>query len=159
MLRRAAELDGGFSLAVEELPWGSAYYPEHGAMAPAGYVEPLRRYDAIYLGAVGSPSVPDHVTLWGLLLPIRQVLDQYVNLRPVKLIEGVDSPLRGRAPADIDMMCVRENTEGEYCGAGGRVHQGPAVGGRRCRPTCSRVSASSGSPGMRSSSRATDAAA
>ncbi len=123
VLHRAAELDGGFSLAVEELPWGSAYYHEHGTMAPEGHVDVLRRYDAIYLGAVGSPSVPDHVTLWGLLLPIRQELDQYVNLRPVKLMEGVESPLHDRVPADIDMLCVRENTEGEYCGVGGRVHR------------------------------------
>jgi tartrate dehydrogenase/decarboxylase / D-malate dehydrogenase len=124
VLRRAAELDGGFELLAEELPWGSAYYGEHGRMAPEGFLETLRGYEAIYLGAVGSPSVPDHVTLWGLLLPIRQVFDLYVNLRPVRLIPGVDGPLRKAAPSDIDIMCVRENTEGEYCGAGGRVHEG-----------------------------------
>ncbi len=127
VLRRAAELDGGFELLTEELPWGSDYYAEHGAMAPADFLETLRGYDAIYLGAVGSPAVPDHVTLWGLLLPIRQVFDQYVNLRPVKLMPGVDGPLRDRHAADIDMLCVRENTEGEYCGAGGRVHQGLGI--------------------------------
>jgi tartrate dehydrogenase/decarboxylase/D-malate dehydrogenase len=124
VLRRAAEMDGGFELITDELPWGSEYYAKHGAMAPADFLEQLRSYDAIYLGAVGSPGVPDHLTLWGLLLPIRQVFDQYVNLRPVKLMAGVEGPLRDRQPADIDMICVRENTEGEYCGAGGRVHQG-----------------------------------
>lgn len=124
VLRRAAELDGGFELITDALPWGSDHYAEHGSMAPADFLEQLRAYDAIYLGAVGSPAVPDHVTLWGLLLPIRQVFDQYVNLRPVKLMTGVEGPLRDRRPADIDMVCVRENTEGEYCGAGGRVHQG-----------------------------------
>jgi len=124
VLQRAAEIDGCFELVTDELPWGSEYYAEHGAMAPPDFLEQLRAYDAIYLGAVGSPAVPDHVTLWGLLLPIRQVFDQYVNLRPVKLMAGVDGPLRDTQPADIDMLCVRENTEGEYCGAGGRVHQG-----------------------------------
>ncbi|MEA2255621.1 MAG: tartrate dehydrogenase/decarboxylase / D-malate dehydrogenase [Solirubrobacteraceae bacterium] len=124
VLRRAAELDGGFALDTEELPWGSAYYAEHGRMAPEDALDVLRDRDAIYLGAVGSPAVPDDVTLWGLLLPIRQVFDQYVNLRPVRLLPGVRSPLAGREPRDIDFVCVRENTEGEYCGAGGRVHQG-----------------------------------
>lgn len=124
VLQRAAERDGGFELITDELPWGSDYYHEHGRMAPEDFLEVLRRYDAIYLGACGSPSVPDDVTLWGLLLPIRQVFDLYVNLRPVKLMRGVEGPLRGRSAEDIDMLCVRENTEGEYCGAGGRVHQG-----------------------------------
>jgi tartrate dehydrogenase/decarboxylase / D-malate dehydrogenase len=124
VLRSAAELDGSFELLTDELPWGSDYYAEHGTMAPEDFLETLRGYDAIYLGAVGSPAVPDHVTLLGLLLPIRQVFDQYVNLRPVKLMAGVDGPLRDKRATDIDMLCVRENTEGEYCGAGGRVHQG-----------------------------------
>ena len=124
VLRRAAELDGAFELLPDELPWGSAYYGEHGRMAPEGFLETLREHEAIYLGAVGWPSVPDHVTLWGLLLPIRQVFDLYVNLRPVRLMAGVDGPLRDMAPGEIDIMCVRENTEGEYCGAGGRVHEG-----------------------------------
>jgi tartrate dehydrogenase/decarboxylase / D-malate dehydrogenase len=124
VLRRAAELDGGFELVTDALPWGSDYYTEHGAMAPPDFLDRLRGYDAIYLGAVGSPAVPDHVTLWGLLLPIRQRFDQYVNLRPVRLMAGVEGPLRDAQAQDIDMICVRENTEGEYCGAGGRVHQG-----------------------------------
>src|SRR6202035_4477967 len=98
-----------------------------GAMMPADALELLRGYDAIYLGAVGSPAVPDHLTLWGLLLPIRQVLDLYVNLRPIRLLPGVASPLALADAARIDMLCVRENSEGEYCGAGGRVHQGLAA--------------------------------
>ncbi len=120
VLRAAAERHG-FTLATDELPWGSAHYRETGAMMPADAIETLRGYDAIYVGAVGSPDVPDDVTLWGLLLPIRQVLDQYVNLRPVRLLPGVESPLRA---AEVDMLCVRENTEGEYAGVGGRVHRG-----------------------------------
>jgi tartrate dehydrogenase/decarboxylase/D-malate dehydrogenase len=104
------------------LDWGSARYLKHGAMMPADGVAQLAAFDAIYLGAVGSPEVPDHTTLWGLLLPIRQGFDQYVNLRPIRLLPGVASPLAGRTPADIDMVCVRENTEGEYAGVGGRVH-------------------------------------
>ena len=120
VLRAAAERHG-FTLATDELPWGSAHYRETGAMMPADAIETLRGYDAIYVGAVGSPDVPDDVTLWGLLLPIRQVLDQYVNLRPVRLLPGVESPLRA---AEVDMLCVRENTEGEYAGVGGRAHRG-----------------------------------
>ena len=93
-------------------------------MMPEDALAVLREYDAIYLGAVGSPEVPDHVTLWGLLLPIRQRFNQYVNLRPIKLFPGIDGPLRDKGPAEIDMVCVRENSEGEYAGVGGRVHTG-----------------------------------
>ena len=91
---------------------------------PADGLRVLEQHDAVYLGAVGSPRVPDHVTLWGLLLPIRQRFDLYLNIRPIRLLPGVASPLAGAAAADIDMICVRENTEGEYAGAGGRVHVG-----------------------------------
>jgi tartrate dehydrogenase/decarboxylase / D-malate dehydrogenase len=114
----------GFSLAWEHLPWGSDYYQAHGMMMPADGLDVLERFDAIYLGAVGRPDVPDHVTLWGLLLPIRQRFDLYLNVRPVRLLPGVLSPLRERGPADIDMIVVRENSEGEYAGVGGRVHTG-----------------------------------
>jgi tartrate dehydrogenase/decarboxylase / D-malate dehydrogenase len=124
VLDAAAARAGGFTLATQPLPWGSEFHARHGRMMPADALDTLRSYDAIYLGAVGSPSVPDDETLWGLLLPIRQAFDQYVNLRPVRLIPGVRTPLAGRGPQDIDMLCVRENTEGEYCGAGGRVHAG-----------------------------------
>src|SRR5215469_14045768 len=117
----------GFSLAWEHLPWGSDYYQANGVMMPADGLDVLERFDAIYLGAVGRPDVPDHVTLWGLLLPIRQRFDQYLNVRPVRLMPGVSSPLRDRCPADIDMIVVRENSEGEYSGVGGRAHTGHAA--------------------------------
>lgn len=113
----------GFSLEAEELGWNSGRYLREGSMMPDDWFEVLSGYDSIFLGAVGSPDVPDHETLWGLLLPIRQRFDQYVNLRPVKLMDGVRSPLRDVTPADIDMVCVRENSEGEYSGVGGRVHR------------------------------------
>ena len=126
--RRVLEtaVEGRCTLEWTELPWGSAWYLEHGAMMPPDALQTLSAFDAIYLGAVGSPEVPDHVTLWGLLLPIRQHFDLYLNIRPIKLWPGVATPLAGRGPADIDMVCVRENTEGEYGGVGGRVHQGLA---------------------------------
>jgi tartrate dehydrogenase/decarboxylase/D-malate dehydrogenase len=93
-------------------------------MMPEDALEVLAGFDAIYLGAIGWPTVPDHISLWGLLLPIRKAFEQYVNLRPVRLPPGVRSPLAGRGPADIDMLFIRENTEGEYSGTGGRVHVG-----------------------------------
>ncbi len=113
-----------FRLDWDVLDWGTERYHRLGAMMPADGLETLRGYDAIYLGAVGDPSLPDHVTLWGLLLPIRKAFDQYVNLRPVRLLPGLTGPLRDKGPAEIDFVCVRENTEGEYAGAGGRVHVG-----------------------------------
>ena len=111
-------------LAVEwhELPWGTAHYHATGAMMPPDALEVVRRHDAVLLGAVGDPSVPDHVTLWGLLLPLRQGLDLWANVRPARLLEGVPSPLAGRP--EVDMLFVRENTEGEYSGVGGRAHTG-----------------------------------
>ena len=105
-----------------ELPWGTAHYHEHGAMMPPDALDVIRRHDAVLLGAVGDPSVPDYVTLWGLLLPLRQGLDLWANLRPCRLLEGVPSPLAGRP--EVDFLVVRENTEGEYSGVGGRAHQG-----------------------------------
>ena len=116
VLSRVAELD------VTSFPWGSDYYREHGAMLPADGLERLREFDAIYFGAVGSRDVPDHVTLWGLLLPLRQGLDLWANVRPARLLDGVPSPLAG-SPR-VDMLFVRENTEGEYSGVGGRAHGG-----------------------------------
>jgi tartrate dehydrogenase/decarboxylase/D-malate dehydrogenase len=120
----AARAQGSFALEWEEFPWGSDFYLKTGRMMPEDALSILREFDAIYLGAVGSPEVPDHVTLWGLLLPIRQRFNQYVNLRPIKLFPGVTSPLRDNRPDEIDMVCVRENSEGEYSGVGGRVHVG-----------------------------------
>jgi tartrate dehydrogenase/decarboxylase / D-malate dehydrogenase len=112
----------GLELEWNELPWGSAYFHEVGTMMPADALEVVRGHDAVLLGAVGDPSVPDHVTLWGLLLPLRQGLDLWANLRPARLLDGVPSPLAG-SPA-VDMLFVRENTEGEYSGVGGRAHTG-----------------------------------
>jgi tartrate dehydrogenase/decarboxylase / D-malate dehydrogenase len=124
VLQAVAQRMGSFALDCDDLPWGSTYYLQTGRMMPPDGLETLAGYDAIYLGAVGSPDVPDHITLWGLLLPIRQRFNLYVNLRPIKLLPGVRSPLRDKGTADIDMLCVRENTEGEYVGAGGRAHMG-----------------------------------
>ena len=112
----------GLDVEWTELPWGSAHFHEHGAMMPADALDVARRHDAVLLGAVGDPSVPDHVSLWGLLLPLRQGLDLWANIRPARLLEGVPSPLAG-SPA-VDMLFVRENTEGEYSGIGGRAHTG-----------------------------------
>jgi len=109
-------------IAWTELPWGTAHHHAHGTMMPADALDVARAHDAILLGAVGDPSVPDHVTLWGLLLPLRQGLDLWANLRPARLLDGVPSPLAGRP--SVDMLFVRENTEGEYSGVGGRAHQG-----------------------------------
>src|ERR671920_1352678 len=87
-------------------------------------LERLRQHDSIFLGAVGYPRVPDHVSLWGLLIPIRRTFEQYINLRPIKLLPGIESPLRGVAPGSIDFVCVRENNEGEYSEIGGRLYRG-----------------------------------
>src|SRR5260370_835365 len=115
---------GGFRLRVEEFAWGSDYYRNSGAMMPADALDRLRRFDAISFGAVGAPGIPDHVTLWGLRLAICQGFDQYANLRPTRILPGVPSPLRGCKQGDLDWMIVRENTEGEYAGLGGRAHRG-----------------------------------
>jgi tartrate dehydrogenase/decarboxylase/D-malate dehydrogenase len=112
----------GLDLVWVDLPWGTAHFHEHGTMMPADGIEVARGYDAILLGAVGHPSVPDHVTLWGLLLPLRQQLDLWANLRPARLLPGVPSRLAGNP--EVDLLFVRENTEGEYSGVGGRAHQG-----------------------------------
>jgi tartrate dehydrogenase/decarboxylase/D-malate dehydrogenase len=113
-----------FSTTSVEHPWGCEYYLREGRMMPPGGLEQLRGCDAIYLGAIGAPTVPDHVSVWELILPIRQRFEQYVNLRPMRLLAGVPGPLRDRAPADVDWVCVRENSEGEYAGLGGRLHRG-----------------------------------
>ena len=115
---------GAVALEFVEFPWGCEFYRRHGRMMDADGLETLQGFDAIYLGAIGDPAVPDHVSVWELILPIRQRFDQYVNLRPMRLLPGVRSPLAGRGVADIDMVCVRENSEGEYSGVGGRLHAG-----------------------------------
>jgi tartrate dehydrogenase/decarboxylase/D-malate dehydrogenase len=115
-----------FTLAQETFDWSCKTYAETGAMMPPAGLDRLSAHDAILLGAVGYPGVPDHVSLWGLLIPIRRAFDQYVNLRPVRLLAGIPSPLRNRAPGDIDFWIVRENTEGEYSQLGGRFAVGQA---------------------------------
>lgn len=125
-LMALAELHGGFRLEMRQFDWGTERYLREGAMMPKDSLAVLGQggFAGILLGPIGDPRVPDHLTLWGLLLPIRQGFDQYVNLRPMRLLPGVRSPLVGKGRAEIDMVCVRENTEGEYAGVGGRVYQG-----------------------------------
>jgi tartrate dehydrogenase/decarboxylase / D-malate dehydrogenase len=122
VLVAASETDPSLELDFTEFPWGCEYYLEYGRMMPEDGLETLEGFDAIYLGAVGWPTVPDHVSLWGLLLPIRRGFDQYVNLRPARLLRGVKSPLS--EPGALDISVVRENTEGEYSDAGGRMYVG-----------------------------------
>ena len=116
--------DPDLELACEDFDWGSDYYRRHGVMMPGDGLARLRGFDAIYFGAVGDPEIADHVTLWGLRLAICQGLDQYANLRPARLLPGVAGPLAGVGAERLDWVIVRENTEGEYSGAGGRVHRG-----------------------------------
>jgi len=116
--------DGGFRLLVEHFPWGSDYYRAHGRMMAEDGLQTLRRFDAIFFGAVGDPGIPDHVTLWGLRLPICQGFDQYANVRPTRVLPGITPPLRNCTSDDLDWVIVRENSEGEYAGNGGRVHRG-----------------------------------
>ncbi|MBV8775070.1 MAG: tartrate dehydrogenase [Deltaproteobacteria bacterium] len=119
-----AKFDVGFRF--QHFDWSCETYKKTGRMMPADGLARLRDHDAIFLGAVGFPGVPDHISLWGLLLPIRREFDQYVNLRPVRLLPGIVPPLRDRKPGDIDFWIVRENTEGEYSQIGGRLHSGTA---------------------------------
>ncbi len=114
----------GLTFTIETFPWGSDYYRAHGRMMAEDGLETLKGFDAIYFGAVGDPAVPDHVTLWGLRLAICQGFDQYANVRPARLLPGVKSPLAGVSEGDLDWVIVRENSEGEYAGAGGRAHRG-----------------------------------
>ena len=121
-LKVLAERDGGFKLHVEHFPWSSDYYKKHGYYIPEGGLDKLKTFDAIFFGAVGAPDVPDHVSLWGLRLPICQGFDQYANVRPARVLPGVTSPLTGGER--IDWVIIREKSEGEYSGSGGRVHTG-----------------------------------
>ena len=114
----------GFSIEFKHFDWSCKTYLSTGTMMPKDGLEQLQSFDAIFLGAVGWPSVPDHVSLWGLLIPIRRHFDQYVNIRPVRLLKGIESPLAGRGPEDIDFVIVRENCEGEYSESGGRIYAG-----------------------------------
>jgi tartrate dehydrogenase/decarboxylase/D-malate dehydrogenase len=122
----AAAAKYGFRMDWHRFDWSCEYYAKFGRMMPEDGIEQLRPHDAVFLGAVGFPGVPDHISLWGLLIPIRRGFDQYANVRPVRLMPGVASPLAGRGPGDIDMMVVRENTEGEYSSTGRREFEGTA---------------------------------
>jgi len=124
VLNRVSQLDGGFRFEFTYFPWGCEYYLKHGRMMDEDGLEQLRRFEAIYLGAVGYPGVPDHISLWDLLLKIRKGFDQYVNLRPIRLLEGVQSPLAGVTKERVDMIVIRENSEGEYAGAGEWLFRG-----------------------------------
>ena len=124
VLQAAGRLFDAYALDLEWFDWGCEYYLEHGRMMPAGGLDELRRFDAIYFGACGFPTVPDHISLRGLRLAICQGFDQYVCLRPARLLRGVPSPLAGKSPGDVDVVVVRENTEGLYAGVGGRTHRG-----------------------------------
>ena len=124
VLDAVAGRDGGFRLAVDHYAWGSDWYRKHGVLMPPDGLAWLRTADAIYFGAVGDPAIPDHVTLWGLRLQICQGFDQYANVRPTRILPGITSPLRDTGPGDLDWVIVRENSEGEYAGHGGRAHRG-----------------------------------
>lgn len=124
VLNTVAEMTGSFRLRYDTFPWGCEYYLQKGEMMPADGLKTLQSFDAIYFGAVGFPSVPDHISLRGLRLPICQGFDQYANIRPSLLLPGIPGALRNKKVGDIDFIVVRENTEGEYSGAGGRAHRG-----------------------------------
>ena len=123
VLNAAAEKSGSFKFEFTHFPWGCDYYKETGRMMPEDGIDILGKFDAIFLGAVGAPGVPDHISLWDLLLIIRKKFDQYINLRPVKLLKGAPCPLKDAKPEDIDMIFVRENTEGEYAGSGSWLYK------------------------------------
>ncbi|MBQ7086638.1 MAG: tartrate dehydrogenase [Clostridia bacterium] len=124
VLQHIASLDENINFEFEHFPWGCEYYLKNGKMMPDDGIEILSKFDAIYLGAVGYPGVPDHISLWDLLLKIRHDFDQYVNLRPVKLLKGAPCPLKDVKEEDIDMIVIRENSEGEYAGAGDWLYKG-----------------------------------
>jgi tartrate dehydrogenase/decarboxylase/D-malate dehydrogenase len=124
VLKVCAERDGRFALDFQDFDWGSDYYRTHGVMMPAVGTNQLRKFDAILFGAVGAPDIPDHITLWGLRLAICQALDQYANVRPTRILSGITSPLRHVSGPELDWVIVRENSEGEYSGVGGRTHKG-----------------------------------
>ncbi len=124
VLRALEQSEGDFQLHIDEFPWSSDYYRQTGLMMPPDGLEILKHYDAIYFGAVGDPHLPDDLTLWGLRLRICQSFDQYANVRPTRLLPGIASPLRNVSEGDLDWVIVRENSEGEYAGHGGRAHRG-----------------------------------
>ena len=123
-LSACAASDGGFTLQIDHFDWGSEHYRRTGAFMPENGLELIRAHDAILFGSAGAPDIPDHVTLWGLRLAICQPFDQYANVRPVRILPGIASPLRTVSGSELDWVIVRENSEGEYAGVGGRVHRG-----------------------------------
>jgi tartrate dehydrogenase/decarboxylase/D-malate dehydrogenase len=124
VLAAIAKRDGGFNFKVEHFDWGGEYYKKHGRMMPENGRDLIRHHDAILFGSAGHPDIPDHITLWGLRLAICQPFDQYANVRPTRILPGITSPLRNVNGGELDWVIVRENSEGEYAGVGGRVHQG-----------------------------------
>jgi tartrate dehydrogenase/decarboxylase/D-malate dehydrogenase len=124
VLQSLAQRLGDVTFEFTHFDWGSDYFRRTGRMMPEDGLDQLRRFDAIYFGAVGAPDVPDHITLWGLRLPICQGFDQYANVRPTRILPGITSPLRNAGVGDLDWVIVRENSEGEYAGHGGRAHRG-----------------------------------
>ena len=144
VLNSVAQLDGGFRFDWTYFPWGCEYYLAHGKMMDEDGIRRLSAFDAIYLGAVGAPGVPDHISLWGLLLEIRKKFDQYINLRPVQLLRGAPCPLKDVRPEDVNMTFIRENSEGEYAGSGAwlyrdRPHEVVIQNGVFSRVGCERV--------------------
>ncbi len=127
VLGALATAAGSFRFEFEHFPWGGDYYRRHGVMMPADGLDALRDKDAILFGSAGDPHIPDHITLWGLRLKICQGFDQYANVRPTRILPGIDAPLKRCMPADLDWVIVRENSEGEYAGVGGRAHQGHPI--------------------------------
>ena len=123
-LSACAASDGGFTLQIDHFDWGSEHYRRTGAFMPENGLELIRAHDAILFGSAGAPDIPDHVTLWGLRLAICQPFDQYANVRPVRILPGIASPLRTVSGSELDWVIVRENSEGEYAGVGGRAHRG-----------------------------------
>ncbi|NDH53675.1 MAG: tartrate dehydrogenase [Betaproteobacteria bacterium] len=127
VLRALAAAQNRFALSFRSFDWGGDYYRAHGVMMPADGLDALRGMDAILFGSAGDPHIADHITLWGLRLKICQGFDQYANVRPTRILPGIDAPLKRCRPQDLDWVIVRENSEGEYAGVGGRVHQGHAI--------------------------------
>lgn len=127
VLQALAGQSRAFSFEFEDFGWGGDWYRAHGEMMPADGLDALRGKDAILFGSAGDPHIPDHITLWGLRLKICQGFDQYANVRPTRILPGIDGPLKRCAPKDLDWVIVRENSEGEYAGVGGRVHQGHPI--------------------------------
>jgi tartrate dehydrogenase/decarboxylase / D-malate dehydrogenase len=127
VLEALASASSAFRFEFENFDWGGDYYRQHGVMMPADGLEPLRSKDAILFGSAGDPDIPDHITLWGLRLKICQGFDQYANVRPTRILPGIDAPLKRCKPEDLNWVIVRENSEGEYSGVGGRVHQGHPI--------------------------------